>query len=104
MATEVRTEDEAPLSFADVRLAKQYFANVQHREFWILSLSLFLKYFLADRIHPNQDRYWKRIYSERTEDLWWWTPFEKADRLLTRVPLLRALAWNMVMYGEKRAA
>ena len=41
MATKVRTEDEAPLTFADVERAGKYFAGVQHREFWILTLSLF---------------------------------------------------------------
>ncbi len=101
MATEVRTEDEAPLTFGDVRLAAEYFENVQHREFWILTLSLFVKYFLFDRIHPNQDRYWKRIFKETTASLWWWTPLAAIDDFLTRLPLVRRLAWNMVMWGEK---
>lgn len=101
MATEVRTEDEEPLTFADVQLSSQFFANVQHREFWILTLSLFLKYYLIDRVHPNSDRYWKRIYRETTESLGWWIPLEKADRVLARMPLVRRLAWNMVMWGEK---
>jgi SAM-dependent methyltransferase len=101
MATEVRTEDEAPLTFDDVRLAEEYFENVQHKEFWILTLSLFVKYFLFDRIHPNQDRYWKRIFKETTASLWWWTPLAAIDEVLTRLPLVRRLAWNMVMWGEK---
>lgn len=101
MATKVRTEDEEPLTFNDVTLASQYFKNVQHREFWILTLSLFLKYYLIDRVHPNSDRYWKRIFNETPENLWWWIPLEKIDRLLTRLPLVRRLAWNMVMWGEK---
>src|SRR5262245_60664002 len=46
LATKVRTEDESPLTFADLKTAGRYFRNVQHREFWILTLSLFLKYFL----------------------------------------------------------
>jgi 2-polyprenyl-3-methyl-5-hydroxy-6-metoxy-1,4-benzoquinol methylase len=101
LATEVRTEDEAPLSFAHLNMAKEYFVNVGHREFWICSLALFLKYFLIDRVHPNQDRYWKRIFSERREGLWWWLPLSAIDRGLTRIPGVRRLAWNMVMWGEK---
>lgn len=101
MATEVRTEDEAPLTFDDLRLAGEYFQNVQHREFWILTLSLFLKYFLFDRIHPNEDRYWKRIFKETSASLWWWTPLAAIDQLLTHLPLVRRLSWNMVMWGEK---
>jgi SAM-dependent methyltransferase len=101
MATQVRTEDEAPLSFEDVHVAEEYFENVQHREFWILTLSLFLKYYLIDRIHPNSDRYWKRMLDETPQSLWWWRPLQKVDQLLTRLPLVRRLAWNMVMWGDK---
>jgi SAM-dependent methyltransferase len=101
MATKVRTEDEAPLTFADVDRAGKYFAGMQHREFWILTLSLFLKYFLVDRVHPNADRYWKRIFRESASSLWWWMPLERMDRVLTRMPGVRRLAWNMVMWGYK---
>jgi 2-polyprenyl-3-methyl-5-hydroxy-6-metoxy-1,4-benzoquinol methylase len=102
MATKVRTEDEAPLTFRDVETARKYFPNIQHREFWILTLSLFLKYYLVDRVHPNGERYWKKILLETPRTLWWWTPLELVDRCLTRLPLVRRLAWNMVMWGEKR--
>ncbi|MEO8204857.1 MAG: class I SAM-dependent methyltransferase [Chthoniobacterales bacterium] len=99
MATKVRTDDEAPLTFRDVELAKQYFINVQHREFWILTLLLFCKYFAIDRIHPNQKRYWKLIYEP--QNLGWWKILKQCDHLLTRLPLIRRLAWNMVMFGQK---
>jgi SAM-dependent methyltransferase len=104
MATNVRTADEAPLTFTDVEIARKYFPNLQHREFWILTLALFLKYYLIDRVHPNSQRYWKKILLETPRTLWWWTPLERADRWLTRVPLVRRLAWNMVMWGEKPAS
>ena len=101
MATKVRTEDEAPLTFADVRLAARYFEDVGHREFWIASLALFLKYYAIDRVHPNQDRYWKRILRESIESLRWWLPLRQLDEHLTRLPIVRRLAWNMVMWGWK---
>jgi SAM-dependent methyltransferase len=101
MATKVRTEDEAPLTFGDVELARKFFPNLQHREFWILTLSLFLKYYLIDRVHPNNERYWKKILRETPRTLWWWTPLEVMDRLLARLPIVRYLAWNIVMWGEK---
>ena len=101
MATRVRTQDEAPLTIADIRLAEKYFRGVGHREFWISTLALFLKYFLIDRLHPNQDRYWKRILREKTEDLWWWTPLRALDAALTRIPGVRWMAWNVVMWGQK---
>lgn len=101
MATAVRTPDEAPLTFADVELAGRYFQDVGHREFQIATLALFLKYYLIDRVHPNQDRYWKRILRETDKSLWWWQPLRGMDALLTRVPLMRRLAWNMVMWGTR---
>jgi SAM-dependent methyltransferase len=101
MATEVRTVDESPVSFQTLRLARRYFINLRHREFWIASLALFLKYYLFDKIHPNEDRYWKRIYKESAESLWWWYPLRSLDTVLSRIPLVQALAWNMVISGEK---
>lgn len=101
MATEVRTVDESPVSFGTLRLARRYFVNLQHREFWIASLALFLKYYLIDGIHPNADRYWKRIYEETADSLWWWYPLRSLDKVLSRIPLIRALAWNIVISGEK---
>ena len=101
MATEVRTEDESPLTARDLELAKKYFPDVQHREFWISTLTLFLKYYALDRVHPNHDRYWKRILRETPESLSWWMPLRSLDALLTRIPAVRWLAWNMVMWGRK---
>jgi ubiquinone/menaquinone biosynthesis C-methylase UbiE len=101
MATEVRTEDESPLTVRDLKLAKKYFPDVRHREFWISTLALFVKYYALDRIHPNQDRYWKRILRETPESLSWWMPLRSLDALLTRIPAVRWLAWNMVMWGQK---
>lgn len=101
MATAVRTVDESPLTRADLKLAQKYFRHVGHREFWLATLSLFLKYYLKDRVHPNEDRYWKRILQEKPDNLSWWLPLRAADRILTRLPGLRWLAWNMVMWGQK---
>jgi SAM-dependent methyltransferase len=101
MATGVRTLDESPLTIADLKLAQKYFSNVGHREFWLSALLLFVKYYLKDRVHPNADRYWKRILRETPESLWWWAPLRSLDRVLTRLPGLRWLAWNVVMWGQK---
>jgi SAM-dependent methyltransferase len=101
MATEVRTPDESPLTRADLQLAKKYFTNLEHREFWIASLALFVKYYLFDRVHPNADRYWKRILKEKPERLRWWRPLLSLDRVLSRIPAIRLLAWNVVLWGQK---
>jgi SAM-dependent methyltransferase len=102
MATENRSPDETPLGRDDLQLARQYFHNVRHREFWIATLALFIKYYLFDRVHPNADRYWKRILKETESTLRWWKRLVHTDAVLMRIPLIRWLGWNMVMWGEKR--
>lgn len=101
MATEVRSDDERPLTFRDIHVVKDYFNEVRHREFWILTLLIFLKYYFINRVHPNQDRYWKRIYRESLGSLWWWYPALLADCVLTRLPLVKRLAWNTVIVAKK---
>jgi len=101
MATKNRTEDETPLGVKDIALVRRHFPDTQHREFWITSLLLFVKYYLVDRVHPNQDRYWKRILRETSVSLWWWLPLRAIDSVLTRIPLVRYLSWNVVMWGSK---
>jgi SAM-dependent methyltransferase len=101
MATEVRTVDETPLTRGDLDLVREFFPDVRHREFWIASLILFIKYALWDKVHPNQDRYWKRILKETDRTIGWWKPFRALDSVLTRLPGLRWWAWNIVMYGTK---
>jgi len=101
MATEVRTEDEEPLKFKTLRCARQWFPETRFRTFWITTLSLFIKYYLVDRIHPNDERYWKLIYRETDGSLRWWRPLLLVDKILTRIPGVRALAWNVVLWGQK---
>jgi len=101
MAMKVRAEDERPLGCDDVQLARQYFPNVQTRCFWIAGLIIFLKYYFVNRVHPNADRYWKRIYRETPKSLRWWRPLGWFDNVLTRLPGVRWLAWNVVLYGNK---
>ena len=103
MATEVRTPDETPLRFGDLHLARRFFPDVQQRHFWLATLALLVKYWAVDRVHPNQDRYWKRILKETDSTLRWWKPLRALDNVLTRIPGLRWWSWNIVMYGTKPA-
>lgn len=102
IASGVRTPDEEPLGLADLRLIREYFEDVHYRTFWIAGLSLFFKYYLIDRVNPNAERYWKKIYKPQT--LWWWKPLAALDEhLLTRLPAINLLAWNIVISGRKPA-
>ncbi|MEZ5278147.1 MAG: class I SAM-dependent methyltransferase [Opitutaceae bacterium] len=101
LAMDVRTADEAPLTTEDLALIKETFHSVETRFFWLLTLVLFLKYFLIDRLNPGKTRYWKEIYRESPETLWWWMPLRRIDRVFTQIPLIRWLAWNLVTVARK---
>lgn len=98
IAKEVRTPDERPLSFSDIERFRSHFSRVAHDEFWLTSLAVFLKFFAIDRVDPNRERYWKKIYTDarRIEGLF--RPLHAADqRLLKLSPLLGRLCWNTVI-------
>lgn len=101
MATAVRTDDEEPLRFDILSLFADTFQSVQHRQFWFLSLLIFVKYYLIDRVHPNDDRYWKRILKETSGTIPWIKPLLKLDNWLLKLPLLRRMAWTIVIYARK---
>ncbi len=50
MAMEVRTEDEHPITMADVKAIKRHFPTMQKKFFWLTSLLVFLKFYLVDKI------------------------------------------------------
>jgi hypothetical protein len=62
---------------------------------------LFAKYYALDRVHPNADRYWKRILKEKQKNLRWWKPLLYLDSILSRIPGVQLLAWNTVLWGNK---
>jgi len=102
MATKVRTVDEHPLRFAVLGTFRRHFVEVRHREFWLLTLLLFAKYYLVDRVHPNAERYWKRILDEDEHRIgWWFKPLQGMDALLLRLPVVRRLAWNTAIWARK---
>lgn len=102
LAMRVRTEGERPLRFSHLGVFKEMFTEVSHREFWLATLLIFFKYYLVDRVSPNEDRYWKRILREDPDRLgWWFEPLLRLDDILLRVPPFRYLAWNMVIWGRR---
>ena len=96
MATDVRSADEAPLRKKDIQLYEELFASVEVRFFWLTALAVFLKFFLVDRVHPKDDRYWRRIITEEPRIRSWYVPLERLDRTLLRlVPPLGWLCWEV---------
>lgn len=102
MATSVRTHDEHPLRFDVLDIFRRHFGEVRHREFWLSTLLLFVKYYAVDRVHPNADRYWKRILDEDPARIgWWFSPLLRLDDVLLRLPVVRRLAWNTVIWAKR---
>jgi SAM-dependent methyltransferase len=97
IAEEVRTADERPLRFRDIRRFEPYFAEVSHREFWLTSLAIFGKFFLVDRA-PSRERYWKKVITDASANAWWFSRLPALDEtLLERLPILSAMCWNTVI-------
>jgi 2-polyprenyl-3-methyl-5-hydroxy-6-metoxy-1,4-benzoquinol methylase len=102
MATEVRTIDETPLGFDILQSYKKYFTKIYHKEFWLSTLLLFIHYYLFQGVHPNQERYWKKMYRENDKTIgWWFHPLIALDNLLLSLPFINRLAWNTVIFSQK---
>lgn len=101
MADNVRTKDERPVGFDILKQMEKYFGDIQCSTMWFLSLVIFLKYFFIDGIHPNNDRYWKRILREPETTRRWMEPLIKMDGFLCKyIPLVRYLCWNIVVVAQ----
>jgi 2-polyprenyl-3-methyl-5-hydroxy-6-metoxy-1,4-benzoquinol methylase len=101
MATEVRTEDEHPLTLADIRSIRSHFQSSDVRWFWLTTLALFVIMALVQRRSPNKERFWKKVVEEADRWAWLYWPLETLDRfILTLLPFLRPLCWNVVVIGR----
>jgi SAM-dependent methyltransferase len=102
MAMDVRTVDEHPLRMRDLKLFFQYFRDVRYRGTWLFTLWIFLRFFLIERVHPNKERYWKKVVFEADRLKPKYQRLEKLDRLVLRVcPWLTRYCWNITIIAEK---
>jgi SAM-dependent methyltransferase len=101
LATDVRTPDEHPLKWADIKLFRKYFSKVEVRYFWFTTLIIFVIMALAQRRNPNKERFWKVVVQEGDKWEWLYRPLEKLDNFLLLVfPPLRLLCWNVVIVSR----
>lgn len=101
MATKVRTEDETPLDIAIVDFVRSHFSTVQYDTFWLATLWIFLRFYLIEKVNPNQERYWKKIISEHARLERGYRRLERCDRQLKRLPLIKRFAWNLAVVATK---
>jgi len=103
LAGGVRTPHERPLRRRDIKWVISNFARGGHREYWICALMIFVYFWLGERVSPSADRYWKKVRRDAPRYATLVKPLFALDRTLARIPGLRMLAWNTVIYVEKQA-
>jgi SAM-dependent methyltransferase len=64
LSPETRTESERPLLTKDLEKIGRFFTRSRHREFHLLTLLLYLWFYVGERADPNKQRYWKKIIYE----------------------------------------
>jgi SAM-dependent methyltransferase len=98
IASAVRTPDERPLGMDEIERFGAQFERVEHREFWFSTLLVFFKFLLWDRVNPNKERYWKKIYTDASSLESLVRPLRRLDdALLTRFPPLGRMCWTTVI-------
>lgn len=102
IAQAVRTEDEKPFNFRDFKKLNHIFERVEHKEFWVAALWIFVRMFAVERLHPAKYRYWKHIITHHERYASLYQKLRRIDDwLLPRVPFLGRLAWNTVIVLKK---
>ncbi|HLO52325.1 MAG TPA: class I SAM-dependent methyltransferase [Kamptonema sp.] len=101
MATKVRTEDETPLDINIMKFVKSLYLDVAYDTFWLATLWIFLRFYLIEKVHPNQERYWKKIIIEQARLEPEYRRLEKLDTWLKKLPLMKRLAWNIAVVATK---
>lgn len=102
MATKVRTEDEHPLRMSDLRKFRTYFKNVRYRGSWLFTLWIFMRFYLIERVNPNDERYWKKVILEAERLRPTYERLEKLDRFtLGAIPWLTRYCWNITVIAQK---
>jgi|TARA_B100001741_G_scaffold126669_1_gene104310 2-polyprenyl-3-methyl-5-hydroxy-6-metoxy-1,4-benzoquinol methylase len=102
IATEVRTPEEHPLTWSDIKIFKRNFTSVKTKYFWLTTLIIFVLMYVKQRKNPNEERFWKVVIDE--SDNWEnvYRPLEKLDHFLLKlIPPLRLLCWNVVILSKK---
>jgi ubiquinone/menaquinone biosynthesis C-methylase UbiE len=101
MATDVRTDDETPLHINIIKEIEPLFSDTRYNTFWLATLWIFLQFYLIERVHPNEERYWKKIIKEQQRLKPLYSRLERCDRLLKKLPGMKRMAWNIAVVATK---
>jgi len=101
MATKVRTIDEHPLSINIIDSIRAKFSHLDYETFWFFSLWIFLRFYLIEKIHPNDQRYWKKIVLEEKRLRPLYYKLERFDLLVKKIPFVKRFGWNIALAARK---
>lgn len=101
IATKVRTKDETPLDIHLVNFVKSLFSEIDYDTFWIATLWIFLRFYLIEKVDPNQERYWKKIIIEHKRLAPEYQRLEKVDTIVKKILLMKRYAWNLAVVATK---
>ena len=98
MAKQVRTPDEHPLRMRDIDDMRACFDHVEHREFQLCTLLIFIWFLVGEGVWPSQARYWKKMVLEGERYSRAFNFLNKLDcYLLSRFPALSRFCWVTVI-------
>ncbi len=105
MASRVRTDGEHPLTMEDIEAMKCLFPTLELKTFHLFTLGIFVWFFAIERIHPNSERYWKKIIYDALK-------YERAFTILSRIdhyvlqifPFLSRFCWVIAGKGTKKSS
>ncbi|MCR4324827.1 MAG: class I SAM-dependent methyltransferase [Candidatus Curtissbacteria bacterium] len=102
IANEVRTPTENPLGFGDINKLKTVFPHVKHSEYEMLTLLIFVWFFIVSRVSPNEQRYWRKILRVTGPLKLILGSLIFLDKIaLSLIPPLRYFCWNTVIELRK---
>jgi SAM-dependent methyltransferase len=101
MAHQVRTEGEHPLGRSDIAQMRAMFSKVKVGHLQLATLGIFLKFYFVDMIHPNEERYWKKIVRDYDSFRGFHGVLRGLDRVMLSAPGVRWLAWNIAVVLTK---
>lgn len=97
LAYEIRSKDEKPLTISDFKIINKYFKKMDHKEFWLLSLYIFVHFYLTGH-NPNKVKYWKKVIKDASKYESIYKPLKFMDDIILKIfPLSRLLCWTTVI-------
>lgn len=102
IAKTVRTPDERPFRFKDLKEMYPYYREGYHKEFWFFTLFIFVYFYLIERADPRKERYWKKVIKDAPKFSRMFGFLNALDKIVLKIfPPFRYLCWNTVIVLKK---